>query len=215
MLSAPCRNRLLNVNTLGKIVNHTLSQCGFPKRFDVQSFPTTCFLQNPEWEPDVITLFSTRLLWEYPGNWLITASVNARIVYRGREPPLGMSRHPQRPMTVQWAFSKMLFHTKNGNLRLCVCVCGTRPSSRTAVYALYIINEHAERNHKGCSALHNALVSKAVVRGHVWVWAWAPRTNTNKESFESEGGYMYITWKQKDSWLHNRRYNRHFFYLNL
>lgn len=79
---------------------------------------------------------------------------------------------------------------------------------RTAAYALCIINEHAERNHNGCSAPHNASVSKAGVRGYVWLCAWPPRTKTNKESFESAGGYMYITGKQKkSSWLHNRRHN--------
>lgn len=46
-------------------------------------------------------------------------------------------------------------------------------------------------------APHNASVSKAGVRGHVWLCAWPPRTETNKETFESAGGFMYITRKQK------------------
>lgn len=46
-------------------------------------------------------------------------------------------------------------------------------------------------------APHNASVSKAEVGGHVWLCAWPPRTKTNKETFESAGGFMYITRKQK------------------
>lgn len=115
------------------------------------------------------------------------------------ESPLGMSRHPQKPVTVQRAWSEMLFQTKNESLRLCMCV---GQGQRTAAYALCIINEHAERNHNGCSALHNASLSNAGVRGHVWLCAWLPRTKTNKESFEGAGGYKYITGKQKkSSWL--------------
>lgn len=73
---------------------------------------------------------------------------------------------------------------------------------RTAAYALCIINEHAESNNNGCSALHNASVSNAGVRGHVWLCAWLPRTKTNKKSFEGAGGCKHIAGKQKkSSWL--------------
>ena len=44
---------------------------------------------------------------------------------------------------------------------------------------------------------HNASVSKAEVIGHVWLCAWPPRMETNKETFESAGGFMYTTRKQK------------------
>lgn len=90
----------------------------------------------------------------------------------------------------------MLFHTWNESLRLCVCV---GQGLRIAAYALCIINEHAERNHNACSALHNASVSKARVRGHVWLCAWPPRTKTNKETFESAEGFMHITTQQKEA----------------
>lgn len=65
------------------------------------------------------------------------------------------------------------------------------------MYALCIINEHAERKHNGCSAPHNASVSKTGVRGHVWLCVRLPRTETNNKTFESAGGFMYITRKQK------------------
>lgn len=83
---------------------------------------------------------------------------------------------------------------ENDSLRLCVCV---GQGLRIAAYALCIINEHAERNHNGCSAPHNASVSTAGVRGHVWLCAWPLRTKTNKETFESAGGFMSTTRKQK------------------
>lgn len=67
----------------------------------------------------------------------------------------------------------------------------------TAAYALCIINERLERNNNGYSTPHNASVSKAGVRGHVWLCAWLSRTETNKETFENPGGFMYITRKQK------------------
>lgn len=67
---------------------------------------------------DPISLSSAEPLWEYPGNSLISADVNARIVYGGMESPLGMSRHPQRPVTVHRARSEMPFHTKNEHVHV-------------------------------------------------------------------------------------------------
>lgn len=46
--------------------------------------------------------------------------------------------------------------------------------------------------------LHNALVSKAWVGGHVWHCAQMHITKTNnKGSFDSAGGYMYMKKKKK------------------
>lgn len=78
--------------------------------------------------------------------------------------------------------------------RFCACV---GRGLRTAAYALCIINEHAERNHNERSAPHNASVSKPGVRGHVWLCVRLPRTETNNKTFESAGGFMYVTRKQK------------------
>lgn len=66
---------------------------------------------------------------------------------------------------------------------------------RTAVYAYCIINEHTERNNNG----HSASVSVPGVRGHVWlcVCAWLSRTETNKETFQGEGGFTYSGRQQK------------------
>lgn len=80
--------------------------------------------------------------------------------------------------------------------RACFCACVWR-GPRTAAYALCIINEHAERNHNERSTQHNASVSKARVRGHVWLCVRLPRTETNNKTFESAGGFMYVTRKQK------------------
>lgn len=90
----------------------------------------------------------------------------------------------------------MLFHIKNASLQLCVCVYAGQGLG-IAVYALCIINEHAERNHNGYLGTHNASLSNAEVRGHVWLCAWPPRTKTNKETFESAGGFMCIAGQQK------------------
>lgn len=91
--------------------------CAFSKCTDMVSHN---LFQIPQWEMNVISLFSTGLLCEYPGNWLISAHVNARIVYRAMEPPLRMSRHPQRPVTVQ-----QLWVRCSRTLRMCVqhCMC--------------------------------------------------------------------------------------------
>lgn len=90
--------------------------------------------------------------------------------------------------------ARCFFTLRMGSVRLCECVV---QGLRIAAYALCIINDHAERNHNRCSALHNASVSKSGVRGHVWLCAWPLRTETNKETFESAGGFMYITRQQK------------------
>lgn len=45
----------------------------------------------------------------------------------------------------------------------------------------------------------------AGVRGHVWFCAWLSRTDTNKETFESAGGFHVHSKKTKESsWLRNR-----------
>lgn len=67
---------------------------------------------------------------------------------------------------------------------------------RKAVYALCIINEPTESSHNGC--MHNASVSNARVRGHVWLCACLPKIKTNKETFESPGGsWSYQDYKRK------------------
>ncbi len=141
-----------------------------------------------------MSLCSTGPLWENPGNSLISACVNARIVYGGMESPLGTSRHPWRPVTMQRIQSDTLFHTENESLQLRVCV---GQGLRMAAYALCIINGHVESDHNGCSAPHNASVSKGGVRGRVWLCAWPSRTETNKETFQSAGGFMYRARKQR------------------
>lgn len=90
--------------------------------------------------------------------------------------------------------ARCFFTLRTESVRLYVCV---GHGLRIAAYALCIINEHVERNHSECSTPHNASVSKSGVRGHVWLCAWLPRMETNKETFESAGGFMYITRKQK------------------
>lgn len=44
---------------------------------------------------------------------------------------------------------------------------------------------------------HNASVSDAGVRGRVWLCAWPPTIKTNKGTFESAGGFVDTTRRQK------------------
>lgn len=93
----PCQNNLLNVDTFGKTAGWTFSYIA-SQSFQVVShnlLPTKSWMSAPYCRP--ISLSSAVPLWENPGNSLISACVNARIVYGGMESPLGMSRHPRRP----------------------------------------------------------------------------------------------------------------------
>lgn len=56
--------------------------------------------------------------------------------------------------------------------------------------------------------LHNALVSKARVGGHVWHCAQMHITKANnKGSFDSAGGYMYVSRKRKKKEKERRKKN--------
>lgn len=78
---------------------------------------------------------------------------------------------------------------------LCQCV-GQTP--KTATYALCIINESAERGltmDAGPRTMRQYLSLR--VRSCVWLCARLLKTEANKETFESAGGSVYITRKQK------------------
>lgn len=85
------------------------------------------------------------------------------------------------------ARSRMLFHTER--------VCGSVPvwdkarGQQQRMHYASLMN--TGRSHNGRTATHNASASNAGVRGHVWLLTWTPRTKTDKESFESAGGFMY------------------------
>ena len=160
-------------------------------------FHTTFCKQSPEWDlhfVNLISLSSTGPLWEYPGNLLNQRLCQWQDCLRGNGISFGnvtaSSEACNYALRLEWdAFS----HWEE-SVQLCEHV---GQGLKIAAYALCIINEHAERNHNRCSALHNASVFKSRVRGHVWLCAWLARTETNKETFESVGGFMYITRQQK------------------